>query len=646
MRKLRTQIQEKAFRKETTGAEDIEKENATSKTSNSAEQQASNNTQEWMEHFELDLELQRCGGCGRRFDRKAALISHAQLCQKRIAACNEASGKGKRLSKTPSPKNVVEDNAENLSSKGSSATEAVAAPRPRNSRKQTPRKSQPAEVEETLVIEREGTPPEIINTSETSIRVENVSRISDADWEMIGSNLSRYPSNGSNSPTSDVSIGGDEFNVPDSPEVIFTSIDKARTVAISFGPKKRRVSVIDHSKESIDTSLNEDTTPSNNEQETNGTDHMIVMENRIATIANLRKLQCLPCRRKFTSMTNLRRHMAIHIGWNRYKCKLCDFKCFVKCDCVAHCNKVHDAKNNRSVIADMVVQIPPDQSALGQDIMMDLSQPLDANAEPELIDVSACSPKPIDDDDTRNFNGFPPQEKRREEKDSEKEKSQPNTPEKNLPVPAAQAEVEPEKPVEDPNSEDGQGRLDKDPDLRKMVMEVIFGTSTSDSAAKDPEVVEEIKKMKALKEGKSRSKSGESKVGETGKVKRVAKVVHGTRKSSYLKAAAARLEASKRQRQRPTRNRVKPINDDFIYDLAEVIRKESAIHRAASIASQKSLKKKTSQESRSENVVPSLLSCKKGSDASSYNSRFSLKQAEIKLSPSIGTKISVSSSQK
>lgn len=41
-----------------------------------------------MEHFEDDFELQRCGGCGRRFERKAALTSHSQICQKRIAACS------------------------------------------------------------------------------------------------------------------------------------------------------------------------------------------------------------------------------------------------------------------------------------------------------------------------------------------------------------------------------------------------------------------------------------------------------------------------------------------------------------------------------------------------------------------------------
>lgn len=83
-------------------------------------------------------------------------------------------------------------------------------------------------------------------------------------------------------------------------------------------------------------------------------------EQRVATIANLRKLQCIPCKRRFSSLTYLRRHMAGHINWYRYRCKMCDFKCFDKIDCVAHCNKNHNAKNNRTNIANMMMETMPD----------------------------------------------------------------------------------------------------------------------------------------------------------------------------------------------------------------------------------------------------------------------------------------------
>lgn len=41
-----------------------------------------------MDDLEGDNDLQRCGGCGRKFERKAALHSHSQFCSKRIAVCN------------------------------------------------------------------------------------------------------------------------------------------------------------------------------------------------------------------------------------------------------------------------------------------------------------------------------------------------------------------------------------------------------------------------------------------------------------------------------------------------------------------------------------------------------------------------------
>lgn len=43
---------------------------------------------EWLDNIEGDSDLQMCGGCGKHFERKAALISHSVMCTKRIAVCN------------------------------------------------------------------------------------------------------------------------------------------------------------------------------------------------------------------------------------------------------------------------------------------------------------------------------------------------------------------------------------------------------------------------------------------------------------------------------------------------------------------------------------------------------------------------------
>lgn len=63
--------------------------------------------QAWIEHFEDDSELQRCGGCGRRFERRAALISHAQICHKRIAACNSTVSPKRKEEKNETNNDVV-----------------------------------------------------------------------------------------------------------------------------------------------------------------------------------------------------------------------------------------------------------------------------------------------------------------------------------------------------------------------------------------------------------------------------------------------------------------------------------------------------------------------------------------------------------
>lgn len=43
---------------------------------------------QWLDNIESDKDFQMCGGCGKRFERKAALQSHVQMCTKRIAVCN------------------------------------------------------------------------------------------------------------------------------------------------------------------------------------------------------------------------------------------------------------------------------------------------------------------------------------------------------------------------------------------------------------------------------------------------------------------------------------------------------------------------------------------------------------------------------
>jgi hypothetical protein len=93
-----------------------------------------------------------------------------------------------------------------------------------------------------------------------------------------------------------------------------------------------------------------------------------VMENRMRSIINIRRLQCLPCQKKFNKLTNLRRHVAVHIGWNRYRCTECTFKCFSKYDCVAHVIKVHLEKGEHDKAQSMVEYIETQISDIESDL--------------------------------------------------------------------------------------------------------------------------------------------------------------------------------------------------------------------------------------------------------------------------------------
>lgn len=83
VKKLRDHVQAKAYYQIKTS---VKKSTNSSKIDD--QQRIDDENQEWMDNFETDNDIQMCGGCGKRFERRAALNSHSQTCQKRIAAKN------------------------------------------------------------------------------------------------------------------------------------------------------------------------------------------------------------------------------------------------------------------------------------------------------------------------------------------------------------------------------------------------------------------------------------------------------------------------------------------------------------------------------------------------------------------------------
>ncbi|XP_061711006.1 uncharacterized protein LOC133520543 [Cydia pomonella] len=88
IRRLRDAIQAKAFRMNNPPAFYEKKKNSKPITPQkiSEEERLDQENQAWMDNMEGDGELPRCGGCGRTFERRAALAAHTHTCQPRSRA--------------------------------------------------------------------------------------------------------------------------------------------------------------------------------------------------------------------------------------------------------------------------------------------------------------------------------------------------------------------------------------------------------------------------------------------------------------------------------------------------------------------------------------------------------------------------------
>lgn len=283
----------------------------------------------------------------------------------------------------------------------------------------------------------------------------------------------------------------------------------------------------------------------------------------IATIANFQKLQCLLCKRKFTSMANLRRHMAIHIGWNRFRCKLCDFKCFFKCDCVAHCNKIHNTQNNRAVIAELIFEIPPNEYTYNENIFVDVTNTREKMNNPDVMDVTASlESETYVDLNNLNTNVVVQNEATTTNEQQESSKNMQDIADENEDKTAIVQNLA------EYMMNSGSGKLDAHPDLKRVVMEVIFGSSNTNATTAQTESDKPVSKAnnnvrKFINDNENSTASIETKKGKE--------------VSCSVSEVSSTLDDNLKH-QRPIRNRMKPLNDDFVYDLKEIaFRKECTL---------------------------------------------------------------------
>ncbi|ESO86028.1 hypothetical protein LOTGIDRAFT_167533 [Lottia gigantea] len=86
---------------------------------------------------------------------------------------------------------------------------------------------------------------------------------------------------------------------------------------------------------------------------------------RLREIVNETNLVCKHCSLEFSNVSNLRRHAIRHLGWKRYKCKMCKFSSYNKSECNTHLIRTHSNRfKNVSSINSLIVDLGKEGSRM------------------------------------------------------------------------------------------------------------------------------------------------------------------------------------------------------------------------------------------------------------------------------------------
>ncbi|KAF9405229.1 hypothetical protein HW555_013945, partial [Spodoptera exigua] len=304
IRRLRESIQAKAFKMNNPPAFYEKRKNNMKITAQkiSEEERLEQENQAWMDNMEGDGELPRCGGCGRTFERRAALAAHTHTCQPRSRALSRRQPETKKIEiqirkdyhKGP-PVNLnlpikITDANENKITKD----EQQAVPKPKK------------EDEKQIVIEDKDVDEDKVVDDDKVVVDDKV--VLDDDKVVV------------DDAAMDVSDDDSKSNdATESPEKV---------------PEKRQ---IDPPKLNIRLPFAHQAEKSNR----------TAFRQRIQSEIEITKMLCKRCDAQFGETQELYDHVAEHVKWMRYACKLCNFKHYFFEKLPEHVKVVHKLKGDK-----------------------------------------------------------------------------------------------------------------------------------------------------------------------------------------------------------------------------------------------------------------------------------------------------------
>ncbi|CAH0558852.1 unnamed protein product [Brassicogethes aeneus] len=359
VRKMRNQINSSMVRRD---QEPVQKPDKN--LSEDIEKDVNDSENQWMSNFEGDNDLQMCGGCGKRFERKAALHSHSQMCLKRITICQNIKDNIKKkeheLEKELKAKKLQKLN----SVKGSAKRKPNLIRTYKQSKKQNetdkdinenvgnkaevqkePDKNEEVDKTEIKPLSPKGTQfvgfSQEVNDGLPKIILElaqDAPKTLGADFkkEKIKVSKSIFKS------LSETNVN-DEYEISDLSCSILNSIKKSKRITTMKEKNKNKKRTYSVDIKTIPIECN------NSDEDSN-------FLSIAAPFMNQKTLTCKSCQKNFDSETQLLWHMSAHFSWFRFQCSRCSFVSFSKFDCTDHAIKNHAV--HRSLIPSVVLPIP------------------------------------------------------------------------------------------------------------------------------------------------------------------------------------------------------------------------------------------------------------------------------------------------
>ncbi|XP_077294989.1 uncharacterized protein LOC143917373 isoform X2 [Arctopsyche grandis] len=320
IRKLRESIQNKAFKLHMSSIS-IENSKAVEPPADliTEQQRMDQENQAWIDNLEGDGDIPRCGGCGKRFERRAALSSHRQTCQLRKSAQNKINS------------NVQRKLAKSATKESDEA--AFSEPLQKITKVD---KSSEKRIEIKIRKDYIKTSPVTVRTSSPAAADEDTimdSTEQDCDDANVDVRFEKHSSDTLNS----IDVN-DDTNFVDDSEINFDDIrrichdESAQLVNKACGQKSKNSLPVQSFSIKIEVEENSCDKSLGMELDSVGNEVCIKKEN-ISEIypehpvkIEVEEFECEYCKATFTIKQKLERHMIRHLIWKKFECKLCGIK--------------------------------------------------------------------------------------------------------------------------------------------------------------------------------------------------------------------------------------------------------------------------------------------------------------------------------